>query len=59
MNRTAAHAGTTWLTTLFVLGTLVACAPDDITRPAGQGPAFAAVSSPAVTSTAPSGAKQG
>jgi probable HAF family extracellular repeat protein len=59
MNRTTAHAGITWLTSLFVVGTLVGCASDDITRPGMQAPALAAASSPAVTSTAPSEAKQG
>jgi probable extracellular repeat, HAF family len=59
MTRTTAHAGITWLISLLVFGTLAGCASDDITRPGIQAPALAAASSPAVTSTAPSEAKQG
>src|SRR6476661_8758727 len=59
MNRTTVPAGITWLISLFVLGTLAACASDDITRPGMQAPSFASVSSPTVTSTAPSQGKQG
>ena len=58
MTRTARFT----LPSAVVVGVLVlysACSPSDVAEPRAAGPSFAATSNPTVTSTDPSGGKQG
>jgi len=59
MTRTAARSSTAWAVRLVVLALLSACSAGDVTEPHATTPSFATGSTPAVTSTDPSGGKQG
>jgi len=59
MTRTAARSSTAWAVRLVVLALLSACSAGDVTEPHATPPSFATGSTPAVTSTDPSGGKQG
>lgn len=59
MTRTAARSSTARAVRLAVLALLSACSAGDVTEPHATTPSFATGSTPAVTSTDPTGGKQG